>query len=56
MSKKCGRSPNKFAFGVILVSIGVGIILSLLLPFLAPVLALGFIGAGIWILYQSNSY
>ena len=54
MRRRYRYSPIKWICGVVLVSVGIGMLLAVLIPYCIPLLAILFIGAGIWLIINFN--
>ncbi len=52
MRRRFRYTPFKWICGVIFVSLGIGMLLAVLIPYCIPLLALLFIGAGIWLIFN----
>lgn len=50
MRRRWQYSYIKRLCGIILVSIGIGMLLAVLFPYCIPILAVLFIGAGVWLI------
>ncbi|WP_304509005.1 hypothetical protein [Anaerotignum sp.] len=42
----------KWLCGIVLISLGIGMLLAVFLPYCIPLLAILFIGAGIWLIFN----
>ncbi|MDD4842792.1 MAG: hypothetical protein PHU31_00455 [Anaerotignum sp.] len=54
MRRRCQYSYIKRLCGIILVSLGIGMLLAVLIPYCIPLLAVLFIGVGAWLIINFN--
>ena len=50
MRRRCQYSPIKWLCGIVLLSLGIGMLLAVLIPYCIPLLAILFIAGGAWLI------
>ncbi|WP_313530225.1 hypothetical protein [Anaerotignum sp.] len=52
MRRRCQYSPMKWLCGIVLLCLGLGMLLAVLIPYCIPLLAILFIAAGAWLIFN----